>query len=31
MLLAIETVARSASACVVAGDGRELAFADLAL
>jgi tRNA threonylcarbamoyladenosine biosynthesis protein TsaB len=30
MLLAIETVARSASACVVAGDGRELAFADLA-
>jgi tRNA threonylcarbamoyladenosine biosynthesis protein TsaB len=30
MLLAIETVARSASACVIAGDGRELAYADLA-
>lgn len=30
MLLAVETVARSASACVVADDGRELAYADLA-
>ncbi len=30
MLLAVETVARSASACVIADDGRELAYADLA-
>lgn len=30
MLLAFETVARSASACVIADDGRELAYADLA-
>lgn len=30
MLLAVETVARSASACVIAADGREVAYADLA-
>lgn len=30
MILAFESVARTASACVVADDGREIAFADLA-
>ena len=30
MLLAVETVARSGSACVIANDGQELAYQDLA-